>query len=483
MADMTFQVIAREEISRVVSGVDTKSPPIRVESLAELEKLLGENSIGLVEGQAEGRGLPLVVVKDEQIRSFYAWISTYLPGVSPLSQLVRVTALSELKDALVRRVSADARVRQGWVGVVLGECMSRTPDIRSFSGMSLAAAQSATSLPIAKMYALGVTIAEYERAINRLSWISSKNPVPSGSLKTSELLPVWSALSGCDFSQRRSSLIGVKVQELLSSGCAELVLDSRVSNDLLLAMARFFEPARELTRFDAATAEVRLRIFDDMVSARDASVDATSELGQIQAFVFGYAASRIATGGMRHVALLDDLGSLAGIAKVWFCLSCFVTGRASMSDSMVNLARLIDRELRYEFSIFQVPRHDIGWDEFSMFSIEGNYNNSLSLLPKASPRSASIEIVPGAAIVVSVSSKDQAALADPVVSKPLFDDKFVKEKIGDLDNAIAEIWKVRQAFLENRAAIGSAQPQERSSLSEKKPARRKRKAPDPSDLF
>lgn len=479
----TFHAVPREELSRVVSGTPLKTEPRHVSTLSELETLLGEDVVGLLGDPSAGREFSVIVVQDSQVRRFYAWVSTYLPGLSPLSQLVRVITVSELRDVLRRKPNFDARLRQAWVGVVLGECMSRTKDVRSFSSMSLAAAQSAASLAIAKMHSLGALPEEYERAILRLSSIVPRSSTPIGSLSPNELLPIWSALLGHDFEQRRKSKIGTKVQELLSSACVELAVDAKVSNDLLLAMARVFEPLRDLTRFESAPAEVRIRIFDEIVSKLILDVDSGTELAQIQAFAIGYAASRVAIGGLKHVELLNGLGALENTAKIWFCLSCFITSRGGMSDPMVNLSRLIDRELRYEFSIFQVPRHDVSWDEFSMLTEDVGRAGALAELPKASPRSASIEMVPGASLVVSVVSRESTSPTDPVTARARYEDDFVIAKMNELDNAISAIWKIRQAFVGGYIKPEAEEPRERVSSSEKKISKRKKKAPDLNDLF
>ncbi|WDI93183.1 hypothetical protein [Xanthomonas campestris] len=484
MAAITFQAIPREDISRVVAGVALRAKPINADSLDGLEGLLGEDSVGLVTEVSSNGASQLILVRDDQLQRFYAWVSTYLPGISPLSQLIRVITVSEFKDVLSRKVGSENRFRQAWVGVVLGECMARTKDMRSFSGMSLAAAQSAVSLPIAKMYALGVSIVEYKRALSRLNFLPYRSSNSLGALNSDQLMPVWSALSGCDFYREFASGTGAssKAQDLLSSACIELSMDGRVSDDLLLAMAKIFEPARELMYFDSAPAENRVSLFDQIVEKRTLNADVATGLGQIQAFIIGYAASRIAVGGLRHVVLLDGLGLLEGIAKVWFCLCCFITGRASMADSMVNLARLIDRELRHDFSAFHVPRHDIGWEEFSSMTVSENQAKQLTLLPKASPRSASIEIVPGAAIVVSVGSKEQVAV-DTSITKPILDEGFVTKQMADLDKALAEIWQIREAFIGRNITKNAKSDSIASFDSEKKAVKKKKKAPNPSDLF
>ncbi|WP_155616930.1 hypothetical protein [Xanthomonas translucens] len=452
-----------------------------LDSIDALSEMLGEDAVGLLrDSSAEAAGRPVIIVHDRYVKSFYAWVSTYLPGVSPISQLIRVVTVSEFRDASSRKSALDARLRQAWVGVVLGECIARTKDLRTFSGMSLAAAQSAVSLAIGKMHVYGARPAEFERALERISFLQSKYSTAGNALTVGELLPVWSALSGHDLGGGRAV---TKVQDLLSSACVDLSVEGRVSDDLLLAIAKIFEPARDLIRFDSVPAEARVLMFDEIVSKLIQSRGVMSEVGQIQAFVVGYAASRIAIGGLRHANLLDGVGSIEGLAKVWFCLSCFITGRASMADSMVNLARLVDRELRYGFDLADVPRYDIGWDEFSAVSMGEFSGGSLSSLPKASPRSVSIEVVPGATIVVPVGLKEQVGSVEHATPRVSLDEEFVRFQMVEFDKAIAELWKVRQSFnTKNQGAV--RQPVSDVPIeAEKKVTKKKKKIPDANDLF
>lgn len=480
MQGRTYHVISREDLSWVVAGSELHDSARQCATLDAMCGELTEDAIGLIAGNSTVSLMHVaIVVSDAHVSSFYAWVSTYLPGLFPISQLIRVISVSELRATEKRQRPFDGRLRQAWVGVVLGECMARTKDVRVFAGMSLAAAQSATSLAMAKAHILGASADEVNRLLRRISTLQSKYPASANELTVVSLAPVWRALSTHELALDGASKGSGRTDDLLSSACVDMSLNQRVSDSLLIEMARSFEPARDLLRFDLATAEDRIRIYDQMV-AKLKDYQERHDSG-LSAFVIGYAASRVASGGLKHVTLLSELGSIRSIATVWFSLCCFMTGRVAMAESMLNLVRLVDRELRYNFELLDVPKTDLGWDElFSLLSVEGD-PSIIASLPKASPRSASIELAPGISIVVAVASRETPAALDSGTTTSHSAQEWTQAQRQTLDNALGELWKLREQLEPRKKQFES-----RTNLppaDAKKSIKRKKKAPDPESLF
>lgn len=121
------RVVGREELSAVFTNVN-KVATERME-LMRLANLDIPERGAIVGRWSDDRSDPLpdlLVVRDEDLKDTFAWLSSYFSGIAPITQWCRICTQSEVlemtgvpaKPSLGNRLAA-------WVGAVLAECSAQ----------------------------------------------------------------------------------------------------------------------------------------------------------------------------------------------------------------------------------------------------------------------------------------------------------------------------------------------------------------------
>ena len=164
MKTMRVAVVERVKLADILRGIGRPDSVAMDIGDAQLIAEPGPFRVGI--GYVDGRfeAPPhFVVVPGPDRREFFAWVNTYCPFVTPLSQWCRVVTEPEL--ALVRkaRVPSYGGVEAAWAGAVIGEAVLRLGTGRRLAEMTTTALQTCATFVAARARGLwGVDDARWE---------------------------------------------------------------------------------------------------------------------------------------------------------------------------------------------------------------------------------------------------------------------------------------------------------------------------------
>ena len=156
MNKLQVAIVERGVLADVLRGVGNSQ--IRIANLrgGKLPVGLRTPCVGVGYVDAHSQILPhFIVVPDTDRREFFAWVNTYCPFVTPLTQWCRVVS----EEELARVQSLEVAPRYGcavsaWAGAILGEAILHWGTGSKLSQLSITALQSCASFVAARAFGL-----------------------------------------------------------------------------------------------------------------------------------------------------------------------------------------------------------------------------------------------------------------------------------------------------------------------------------------
>jgi hypothetical protein len=100
--------------------------------------------------------------------------------------------------------------------------------------------------------------------------------------------------------------------------------------------------------------------------------------------------------GTSHSFLIRRFPTLAPMAFVWFGFLAALRGSQGWDQSWGKVSKSIERQVRSSFDWADPPTADICWAEYKWLAETFSGNKALSEIVRSTPRSMSVEIIPGA---------------------------------------------------------------------------------------
>ena len=313
-------------------------------------------------------------------KELFSWILTYAEETFPLTQFCRVCALDDWTelDLQTRNESALGVVNPIWSSLVLGEMLGQVDEDPDVAGVPLARAPACFSFAFARSALLYPKhkIAE-ARCIERLTSAERDPRFGLRHISVETFKKVWSvALLLQEVPNGSANLIETVIQVVaaINRQAAQLLK----SNDLLLS--DFAED--RVVGFDVIVDT----IFDKSVS---------DDIGREGCAVALAAASLMAGRGTSHIKLLAPTVRLLPETLVWYGLLAGVLGPQSWDKAWMQQTKGVERALRQFFRPDEPVAADICWPEYEWLFKTYDSLEILSTIPRNSPRSLIIEILPG----------------------------------------------------------------------------------------
>jgi hypothetical protein len=369
----------RSELLPVLEGGMPPAKSMREENAAEI-------AVGVIL-EDDRPILTLLVIVDEQLTEFLAWLSTFAPELFPLSQTVRVLSKSDFagmqEDFLQVRPHQRVTV---WPSVIIGEVLAQGEPAQNLQTLPLSRASASFSFCQARASLIYPSNARVRKVTNsRLSQLQRERSFTQRLVNVDDMSAIWSfvdEISGCTPFQREwiRSAVGIVEADSESPYGSAVVLERLGINVRKLADGTI---EGRVLEFEKAM----FNIFGENVTNSNIQSNIPLIIAAL-CFLVGR--------GTSHVSLLDEYANEYPTVYAWFGLMAGLVGPSSWDSQWARIATSVERLLRSGFSIFDPPSADICWAEYDWIASQRQSLPWFTELPKLYPRLVSVEVVPGA---------------------------------------------------------------------------------------
>lgn len=323
--------------------------------------------VGYVDGRS--RSLPqFVVIPDADRREFFAWVSTYCPFATPLTQWCRVVDEEEL--ARVQSLEVVPRyggVASAWAGAIVGESILHLGAGSKLSELSVTALQARASFVAARAFGLWgsdkariAAMGQHESARNILG-LDSLGPNLKEHQEFWTILETLSNEAGTrppkfDFQLR-----------LIIESCDDIRKSGFVSRPIMLKTMGELGWPEKLAEFEQCGAEQRVTLFDKaterLVRFEPNIHQSLRALGE---FMVAYFAARIGGSASAHIPLLTRLVGSHPMVALWYGVASALYKPEIWGAEFDGLGRLTLKELAFPLRFDDPPRCDIAVGELDV---------------------------------------------------------------------------------------------------------------------
>ncbi|WFP74739.1 hypothetical protein [Mesorhizobium sp. WSM4906] len=353
----------------------------------------------------------VLVVRDEDFIDTLAWLNSYFPALSPVSQWCRILPESQAERIASRPPTVTLGSMLGaWVGVVLAECSVQAGGIQNLRDVPGSAAASTASFAAGRAAAVWSNDVNFVELARRHDELSQSLREGSRPLAADALVPLWFVLSGrvgkTMYSSQQALEPLISILSHIAQQSGELETAELVARTAMQARDYFDLP--ELTFCAQGPQVERVRALDRLAERlasgpRSPAIDALLGLG----------ASFVDPGVAVAPELLRRHARALPLAPIWQgAFAGAMTPLRVMSDQG-GLGRLVAKGLLAADDFQGRPSCDIAYEELSRWITPGR---SLKLdVRGASARVLSVELVLG---VTSAFPYGRSDITSPNLALP-----------------------------------------------------------------
>ena len=368
MSKLLVSIVDRGSLADVLRGVS--KPTVEAMEVREgrlVSKLCAPNvGVGYVEGRLPS--LPhFVVIPGSDRREFFAWVSTYCPFATPLTQWCRVISEEELKRFQSLEVIPQyGKATSAWAGAIIGEALLHIGTGVKLSQLSVPALQSCSSFVAARAFGLWGTEAIrnissqiYENA-RKLLGVASRGP------SLADFQPIWTVLEALT-GQKADRICNVSSQlQLIVQSCEDVQQSGFVSEEIILKMLKELGWSDKYKEYERAGSEQRLELFDSSVANLFGLKSGAKHNRKVLAeFMVAYFAVRIGGSVSAHIQLIEKLLNQYPTIALWYGVASALYKPEVWGTEFFGLGRLTLKELAYPLRFDDPPRCDITFDELT----------------------------------------------------------------------------------------------------------------------
>ena len=416
-----------------------------------LKRKLHTNEVGV--GYVDGHfgAVPdFIVIPSANRREFFAWVNTYCPFVTPLSQWCRVFTEEEFARIQTMGIlPAYGRAASAWAGAAIGEAILHIGTGTKLSQISISAIQSCTSFVAARAFGLWrssevriAAVERYERA-RRILGVDSLLPA------TLQYDALWSVLDSLAADHGGGTTDDSDHIRLAVQCCTDIRSSGFVSEAVMSRVLHELGWPAEFARFEGSGAEQRVALFDvgvEKLLGRDSS--APQEQRLLMEFTVAYFAARIGGGASEHVMLLDRWVRDYPMIAVWYGVVSSLHRAEAWGAEFGGLARLALKELAFPLRFDDPPRCDVAFEELEALVDPGTRTETLRFRG-GMRRALSVEVALG--VTGTISLTGTAEQESPVASSRV-DELAIREVVRHLEAATDSARKLVQVTGATRQA-------------------------------
>ena len=364
---MQVAVVDRSQLADILRGVGGSGAAAIEIVDGRLTRPLNAGSVGV--GYCDGHltSLPhFIVVPGSDRREFFAWVNTFCPFVTPLSQWCRVVTQRELAGAQTARVPPKyGGAVSAWAGAMIGEAILHMRTGRKLAQLSIAALHTCATFVAARSFGLWqdrdthvLAMERYEAARRILG--GTDRDVPSADYQR-----VWEVLETLSGGESRMRQGGSWKEDLTVPACEDIQRTGFVGKGTMTKVLEQLGWSEDYLEFERVGAEQRLRIFDRSVECLGRMRERLRSVEALAEFTVAYFAARIGGGASGHIGLLEGIIGRRPMVALWYGVTSALHRPEVWGAEFEGLGRLALRELAFPWRFSDPPRCDIAVDELT----------------------------------------------------------------------------------------------------------------------
>lgn len=308
-----------------------------------------------------------IVVEDEELKDFSAWMSTYFRHIRPFTAHCRIMGRSMASKVRQSGMSEwPERYRSADIAVVIAETVAYSIGTSSASNTPYAYCTRTLSHVIAQAFRRYQGAWEGDEVLVdsvRDGWLVSRERAGHDALPLTadQVLDVWNTIfSVFERPSRRR-----KVDRLVSEALASVVENGKILRQEWRLLARNVDTADSLWNSLEGPREGRVLAVEKALPklARGPSSDRKT-----RAFLAGYLASRIQPGTLEHFRVLASVSDELRDSFLWYGACAGLAPETSVEEYDQGLGWLLRRELARDYFWLQRPQADISLTEFALLT-------------------------------------------------------------------------------------------------------------------
>lgn len=339
-------------------GITRAGPPQPFENLTSEDFQISDQQVALVWPRAlSGIEFPeLIVVNDGTVRDFLAWSNTYLTQLKPITSHLRVVEKHEIHlyehaaTNTARRPIEELMLRQGGVGLMLGELLSSGPPPRLFRQGPIPAdvLTGGMSFATLRSFWLGIGI-NIDVLDSRWSHLRHLTKHPDRNRSTPGLPSALRVLGQLTGNGRAKTSIEREIVDICET-VYQTDGEPRTRSLDIFPELHDIQPTLDEPR------EVRVSKFETIAQSFISKRDTPTEL---DAFFIGHLANILNPGALTYVDLITPLLPKLPSALLWYGLCAGLTNRSDILLEFGGVGLRAWREVSRPASIFSRPTADL----------------------------------------------------------------------------------------------------------------------------
>lgn len=411
MSKLQATIAERGELADALRGVgNCRTGMVEIQS-GRLPVRLRSPRVGVGYVDGRSRSLPqFVVIPDADRKEFFAWVSTYCPFATPLTQWCRVVDEGEL--ARVQSLEVVPRyggVASAWAGAIVGESILHWGAGSKLSELSVTTLQTCASFVAARAFGLWgsgkariAAMGQHESARNILG-VATRDPNLKEHQELWTVLETLSNGTGARFSEYDFQL------RLIIEACDDIRKTGFVSKATMLKTMEELGWPENFAEFERCGAEQRVALFDKAAENLGRfERDVQQSFRALGEFTVAYFAARIGGSPSAHMPLLTRLVGSHPMSALWYGVVSALHKPEIWGAEFDGLGRLTLKELEFPLRFDDPPRCDIAVDELVVLVDPGADFQSLRFRG-AMRKALNVEVGLGVNAMVPLSQPSEPA--------------------------------------------------------------------------
>lgn len=365
---MLVAKVNRDAIGAVLDGVvPPNASPRHRSDFSDSSVRPGDILALWADDHVEWAGLPRVLVADAKTqRDLLAWVSSYYGQLRPLTAYVRLTEPDVAHAMLaVKRKRFDSQILSAWAGLLLA---SVSREAHEQAAEVIDRVTSTFEFALLRALYVGALTAGRESLEDAWRTLSKSDEQLGRPRRRVHDTIIRLSKSVASSPQSTSVLFDVGPSDPVIEACQQLMINGSVDDSLLNRLAEGFPATREAIVQMTGVREDRVRAFEAVASELSSTIAMTPPRSEMAAFLFGFVGSLIAPGTLDHLFLFDSSPRPLMTSRMWYGLCAGLYRGSKVLNHGGGLGRRVLRDLLSDEDLFDSPRCDLAFSEYSMLT-------------------------------------------------------------------------------------------------------------------
>ena len=410
MEGIVVDVVERGDLADVLRG--KRNAPEKSLSMrdGQLPVKLQPGQVGVGYVGREPRPLPcMLIVREEELRELFAWVNTYCPFVTPLSQWCRVLGEGDLRRTKTpERIPAYGNAAGAWAGAMIGEAILRLGGRVEALHVSVAALQSCITFVAARAFGLwgSADMLQATRRYEEARELLGSTPIDPRSGGYEDVWRVLVTLSG-DALEKDHSISLSEECKLAAICCGNIQENGFISEKIVQRVIDALGWSREFCNYEKSAAEQRLEIYDQALANIATGGGIERDRPNLLAdFMVAYFAAKISGRASAHIQLVEGLLGSQPMSILWFGIISALYQPEVWGAEFSGLARLGVKELEFPTRLDERPRSDVSLEELRTLVGPSERYSTLGFRG-ALPKVLNVELLTGVAGGIRLIEEDE----------------------------------------------------------------------------